>query len=152
MALIYLCSWIQVPNIVFSVCKWLSTLWERYGLKNNWKYHFLPEEKEFITNKVITLDLVIENVIFTQRYFVLPITNPIILGSDFLDTYFTVLDMGDHTIILGCADYMLMSSLTYDSVYDWCLMKIAAPAATKVLYKQFCKEIKKNTLMYISVV
>ena len=64
------------------------------------------------------LDLVIKNVIFTQQCFVLPITNPIILGSDFLDTHFAVLDIGDSTITLRCADYMLTTSLTRDPVHD----------------------------------
>ena len=68
-------------------------------------------------NKVITLELVIENAIFTQQCFVLPITNPIILGSDFLDTHFAVLDIGDCTITLHCADYMLTTSLTHDPVH-----------------------------------
>ena len=44
--------------------------------------------------------------------FVLPITNPIILGSDFLDTHFAVLDIGDCTITLYCTDYTLTTSLT----------------------------------------
>ena len=69
-------------------------------------------------NKVITLDLVIKNVIFIQQCFVLPITNPIVLGSDFLDIYFAVLDIGDCTITLHCADYILTTSLTYDPVHD----------------------------------
>ena len=74
--------------------------------------------RKAITNKVIKLDLVIDNVVFTQPCFVLPITNPIILGSDFLDTHFTVLDLGDHIITLHYTDYMLTTSLTYDPVYD----------------------------------
>ena len=65
-------------------------------------------------NKVITLYLLIDNVIFTQQCFVLPITNPIILGSDFLDTHFAVLDIDNHTITLCCADYMLTTSLTHN--------------------------------------
>ena len=69
-------------------------------------------------NKVITLDLVIYNVIFTQQCFFLPITNPIILGSNFLDTYFAVLDIGNHTITLHCADYKLTTSLTYGPIHD----------------------------------
>ena len=52
-------------------------------------------------NKAIMLYLVIKNVIFTQKCFILPITNPIILGSDFLDTHFAVLDIGNHTITLS---------------------------------------------------
>ena len=50
--------------------------------------------------------------------FVLLITNPIILGSELLDTYFVVLDISDHTITLHCADYMLTTSLTHDPVYS----------------------------------
>ena len=49
--------------------------------------------RKVIMKKVIALDLVIDNVIFTQQCYVLPITNPIILGSDFLDTHFSMLDM-----------------------------------------------------------
>ena len=64
----------------------------------------LPTSRKVITNKVIMLDLVIENVIFIQQCFFLPITNPIILGSDFFDTHFAVLDIGDRTITLHCAD------------------------------------------------
>ena len=80
--------------------------------------------RKVITNKGITIDLVIENVILTKHYFVLPITNPIILGSDFLDTYFAIVDISDRTITLCCTDYMLTTSLTYDPVYDLCLEKI----------------------------
>ena len=43
--------------------------------------------------KVITLGLAIENAIFTQQCFVLPITNPIILGISFLDIYFAISDI-----------------------------------------------------------
>ena len=64
------------------------------------------------------LDLVIKNVIFTQQCFILPITNPIILGSDFLDTHFAVLDIRDSTITLCYTDYMLTTSLTHDPVHD----------------------------------
>ena len=78
----------------------------------------LPTERKVVMNKAITLDLVIYDVIFTQQCFVLPITNPIILGSDFLDIYFAVLDIGNCTITLHCADYMLTISLTHDLVYD----------------------------------
>ena len=74
--------------------------------------------RKAITSKVITLNLVIENVVFTQQCFVLPITSPIILGSDFLDTHFAVLDIGDCTITLHCTDYMLTTNLTHDPVYD----------------------------------
>ena len=43
-------------------------------------------------NKIITLDLIIENILnLTQQYFALPIINPIILGNNLLDTYFAVL-------------------------------------------------------------
>ena len=69
-------------------------------------------------NKDITLDLIFDNVIFTQQYFILPITNPIMLGSDFLNTQFAVLNIGNHTINLHCTDYMLTTSLTHDHVYD----------------------------------
>ena len=77
----------------------------------------LPSGSKIIMNKVIILDLVIENVIFTQQCFVLPIPNPIRLGIDFLDIHFAVLDIGDHTITLHCSDYMLTTSLTNDPVY-----------------------------------
>ena len=70
-------------------------------------------------NKVITLDLVINNVIFTKQCFVLPMTNPIILGIDFLDIHFAMLDIGDCVAItLCCTNYMLSISLTHDPVYD----------------------------------
>ena len=69
-------------------------------------------------NKVITLDLVIKNVFFTQQCFVLTITTSITLGSDFLDTYFAVLDIGDHTITLHCTDYILTTSPNHDPVHD----------------------------------
>ena len=69
-------------------------------------------------NKVIALDLIINNKIFLQQCFVLPIMNPIILGSDFLDTHFTVLDIGNCTITLHCTDYMLTTSLTHDPVHN----------------------------------
>ena len=45
----------------------------------------LPTGRKVTMNKVVTLDLVIDNVFFTQQCFVLPIMNPIILGCDFLD-------------------------------------------------------------------
>ena len=70
--------------------------------------------RKVITNKVITLDLVIDNIVFTHQCFVLPITNPIILGSDFLDTHFAVLDIGGCSITLCCANYTLTTSLTLD--------------------------------------
>ena len=76
----------------------------------------LPIGRKVIINKVITLYLVFENVAFTQQWFVLPITNPIILGSDCLDTQFVVLDMGNYTITLHCADYILITSLTCDAI------------------------------------
>ena len=88
-----------------------------------------------ITNKVITLHLVTENVVFTQQCFILPITNPIILGSDFLDTHFAVLDIGDYTITFGYADYTLTTSLTHNLVHDQFREKIVTLAAIKVLYK-----------------
>ena len=68
--------------------------------------------------KVIILDLVIKNVVFTQKCFFLPRTNPIILESDFLDTHFAVLDIGDGTITLHCADYTLTTSLTHDPIHN----------------------------------
>ena len=51
----------------------------------------LPTGRGVITDKVITLDLVNIFICHFQQYFVLPITNPIILGNDFLDTHFAVL-------------------------------------------------------------
>ena len=78
----------------------------------------LPFVRKVITNKVIKLDLIIDNVIITQQFFVLLITHPIILVSDFLDIYFAMLDIGDLTITLCCADYMLTTSLTYYPVYN----------------------------------
>ena len=42
----------------------------------------------------------------------------IILGSDFLDTHFAVLDIGNCTITLHCADYMLTTSFTCNPVYN----------------------------------
>ena len=83
-----------------------------------WLEVMLPNSRKVITNKVITLDLVIDNVIFTQQCFVLPITNSNMLGNNFLDTHFAVLDISYHTITLHCADYMLNTSLTYDPVHD----------------------------------
>ena len=74
--------------------------------------------RKIISNKGITPDLVFKNFIFTLQCFVLPNTNPIILGSDFLDTLFSVLDIGDHTITLCCTDYTLTTSLTRDPVYN----------------------------------
>ena len=68
-------------------------------------------------NKKTILDLVIESIIFTQQCFVLAIMNTIILGSDFLDTYFAVLDIGNRTITLCYTDYMLTTSLTHDPVH-----------------------------------
>ena len=53
-------------------------------------------------NKFTMLDLIIDNVIFTWQCFRIPTTNPTILGSDFLDTYFVVLDTDDCTITLHC--------------------------------------------------
>ena len=78
----------------------------------------LLTSRKIITNKVIALELVIENIIFTKQCFVLSITNPIILGSNFLDIHFAVLDIGNHTITLHCTDYMLTTSLTHDPVHD----------------------------------
>ena len=69
-------------------------------------------------NKVVTLNLVLNNAIFIQQCFVLPITNPIILGIDFLDTHFAVVNIGVCTITLGYADYMIPTSLNHDPVHD----------------------------------
>ena len=68
------------------------------------------------TNKVVMLDLVVYNVFFTQQCSVLPITNYILLGSDFLDTYLAMLDIGNHNIALHYADYMLTTSLTCNPI------------------------------------
>ena len=97
-------------------------------------------------------DLVINNVVFTQKYFFLSITNLIMLGSDFLDPHFAMLNIGDCISTLHCADYMHTNSLSYDPVYDKCLMKIVVPATTGVSYKQFRKEVKKNSPAYIVIV
>ena len=40
------------------------------------------------------------------------------LGSDFLDTHFAVLDIGDCTITFCYADYTLTTSLTHNLVHD----------------------------------
>ena len=87
-----------------------------------------------ITNKTITLYLILENVIFYIAMFCLPITNPIILGSDFLDTHFTVLDIGNCTITLHCVDYILTTSLAYNPVYIYNLAKIIVLVATRIFY------------------
>ena len=39
--------------------------------------------RKVIVNKIITLDLIVKNIIFIQQFFVIPITSPIILGSNF---------------------------------------------------------------------
>ena len=78
----------------------------------------LPTSRKVTTNKVITLDLVRKYVNFIQKCFVRPITNPIILGSDFLDTHFAVLDIGDCTITLCCTNYKLTTSLTHNPIHD----------------------------------
>ena len=78
----------------------------------------LLNRRKVIMNKFITLDLVINNVIFTQQLFILPIANPSILGSDFLGTHFAMLDIADCTITLYHADYMLTTSLTRDLIYN----------------------------------
>ena len=84
----------------------------------DWLEVTLLTGRKITMNKVIALDLIINNKIFLQQCFVLPIMNPIILGSCFLDTHFTVLDIGNRTITLHCADYMLITSLTHDPVYN----------------------------------
>ena len=82
----------------------------------DWLEVTLLTGRKITMNKIIALDLTINNIIFLQQYFVLPIMNPIILGSYFLDTHFTVLDISDCTITLHCADYMLITSLTHNPV------------------------------------
>ena len=74
------------------------------------------------------------------------------LGIDFLDTHFAVLGIGDHIMTLHCTDYMITTSLTCDPAHDWCFERIVVLAATEILYKQYRKEIWKNTLMYIAIV
>ena len=69
-------------------------------------------------NKVITLNLVIDNVIFTWQCFMLQITNAIILRSVFLNIYFAMLDVSDSIITLCCTDYMLTTSLTHDPIHN----------------------------------
>ena len=71
-----------------------------------------------IVNKFFMLNLKIDNLILTKQCFVLPITNPIILGSDFLEIHFSVLDIGDCTITLRSTNYMLTTSLTHYSIYN----------------------------------
>ena len=78
----------------------------------------LLTSKKVIMNKVIALELIIENIVLIQQCFFLPITNHIILWSDFLDTYFAVLDIGDYTITLYCADYTLATNLTCDPLHN----------------------------------
>ena len=78
----------------------------------------LLTSRKVTINKVITLDLVVKNVISLQQCFVFPINNPTILESDFLDIHFAVLDIGNYTITLHCADCMLTTSLTHDPVHD----------------------------------
>ena len=105
-------------------------------------------------NKVITLDLVIDNVIFIQQCFVLPITNPIILGSNFLDIHFAVLDISNCIITLYCADYMLTTSLTHDPIDNQNLAKIVALATPEISYKQFgkrCGKIPQNLLLECNI-
>ena len=102
--------------------------------------------------KIIILDLVTENIIFTQQCFILPITNPIILGGDFLDTHFTVLDVGDCTINLYGTDYMLITSLTHDPVCNKHLENIVSPATTEILYKKIRKKVWKDIPIYIATV
>ena len=100
-------------------------------------------------NKVVTVNLVIDNVIPIQQHFLLPITNPIILGNEFLDTRFAVLDIGNYTITLCCANYMLTTSLTHDPVYDQHLDKIIAPANTKTSYKKNQeRDVERYTNVY----
>ena len=53
--------------------------------------------RKVIMNKVTTLELVFEKVVFIQQCFVVHITNPIILGSNLLVIHFTVWDIGDCT-------------------------------------------------------
>ena len=65
-----------------------------------WLEATLPTGGNVITNKVTTLVLLIDNVVFIQKCFVVPISNPILMGSGFLDTYFAVLDISNHTITL----------------------------------------------------
>ena len=117
-----------------------------------WLEVMLLTRRKVITNKPFTLVSVIYNMIFLQQCFVLPITKPIMLGSDFLGTHFVVLDIGDCTITLGCADYMLTTSLTHDPVYNQHFARIVAPATTEILYKQFMRGMQKNTSMYIAIV
>ena len=69
-------------------------------------------------NKIIKLDLVIDNVIFTQQCSVLPITKPTILWSHFLDIHFAMLDIGNCNVTLCCTDYILTTSLTHVAVHD----------------------------------
>ena len=76
-----------------------------------WLEVTLPKGRKAVMKKVVILDLIIDNMIFTQQYFVLPFTNPILLGSNFLDNHFVMLDIGHHTISLHCNDYMLTISL-----------------------------------------
>ena len=76
----------------------------------------LPTGQKVIINKVTTLDLVINSIISINQCFICPITNPIILGSDFLDTQFAMLDIGDRIITLCYTDYTLTTSITCNPV------------------------------------
>ena len=96
--------------------------------------------------------MAVDSALFIQQCLVLPITNSIILGSDFLDTHFAILAIGDRIINLRCTDYMLTTSLTQNPEHNLHLAKIVTPAATEISYKQFRKEIQKYTLTYITIV
>ena len=59
------------------------------------------------------------------------------MGNDFLDTNFSLLDIGDCTITLHCTNYMFTTSLTYDPVHDYYLIKMVVLAAMEISYKKF---------------
>ena len=63
-----------------------------------------------------------------------------------------MIGIGDYTITLCCTDYMLTTSLAHDPVYDQHLAKKVALATDEVWYKQFRKEMQKNTPIYIAIV
>ena len=63
-------SWIQAPCIVLLACKWLSTLQERYGMKEERLEVMLLTVRKVSYKKLLLLEiLVIENINFHTAIF-----------------------------------------------------------------------------------
>ena len=109
--------------------------------------------RKVIMNKAITFDLIIQNLIFIQQYFILLITKPITLRSNILDIYFVILGIGDWVIV------PLLALLWIHAFYQPCLWSYTRLLSWKdsctIHYQSIVqknrREVGNNTAIYIAM-